>query len=222
MRCSKAQRLISDHIDGLLNEKLIQKLESHLEECPDCQNLFIEMKSMVNEVKQLEAVSPINDLWPDIKKQLSQRDRENAKGFQVKGIFSGFSLYPRQLAYSASAFLAGIIVMSIIYYGIPFIQTDTDIPDKLALSQFKEVEYHYQQAISALNQAISEQNVKLSPELEAVFRENLEIIDNSIRTFQAAIDKYPGDPDATEYLMVCYRKKLELLGEMKDIMMQSS
>jgi hypothetical protein len=88
-------------------------------------------------------------------------------------------------------------------------------------NQFQEVDRHYQLAIEALNKAISEQNVELNPELAAVFEENLEIIDDAIRSFRIAMSEYPEDQEANEYLLICYRKKLELLGEMNDLMMKS-
>ena len=117
--------------------------------------------------------------------------------------------------------MAGLVLMTLFYYGTPFIRNDGSIPGQVASNQFKEVDRQYQLAIEALNQAISEQNVELSPDLAAVFEENLEIIDDAIQSFRTAMNEYPEDQEANEYLLICYRKKLELLGEMKDLMMRS-
>jgi hypothetical protein len=54
-----------------------------------------------------------------------------------------------------------------------------------------------------------------------VFRENLEIIDNSIRICQAAIQEHPGDKAANALLMACYRKKIDLLNEIRDLAMRA-
>jgi hypothetical protein len=111
--------------------------------------------------------------------------------------------------------------MTLFYYGIPMMQKTGSISDQMVSNQFKEVNRHYQLAIEALNQAISEQNVELSPELTAVFEKNLEIIDDAIQSFRTAMNEYPEDQEANEYLLICYRKKLELLGEMKELMMRA-
>ena len=89
------------------------------------------------------------------------------------------------------------------------------------MNHFREAEQHYRSAIDALNQAISDQNAKLSPELSAVFKKNLEIIDDSIRACQVAIAEYPKNQEANDYLMLCYRKKIKLLNEIKSLTMQS-
>ncbi len=221
MRCAKAQRLISDHIDKLLNGRQTQVLEQHLKECPACTELLNGMRMIAGEAKNMEAVLPSENLWAGIENQIHKNDRKSRSRPSGMRWSFRFSLYSRELAFSVSGFLAGLVLMTLFYYGIPFIQKDKSIPGQVASNQFKEVERHYQLAIEDLNQAISEQNVELSPELAAVFEENLEIIDDAIRSFRTAMNEHPEDQEANEYLLICYRKKLELLGEMKDLMNRS-
>ena len=221
MRCTKAQRLISDHTDKLLNGRQTQALEQHLKECPACTELLNEMQMIAGEAKVMESVMPSENLWAGIESQIPKNDRKSRSWPSGIRRFFRFSLYSRELAFSVSGLLAGLVLMTLFYYGTPFIRNDRSIPGQVASNQFKEVDRHYQLAIEALNQAISEQNVELSPELAAVFEENLEIIDDAIRSFRTAMNEYPEDQEANEYLLICYRKKLELLGEMKDLMMRS-
>lgn len=221
MRCEKAQRLISDHTDKLLNGRQTQALEQHLKECPACTELLHDMQMIAAEAKEMESVLPSENLWASIEIQIHKNDRKSRNWpSRIRG-FSPFSIYSRELAFSVSGLFVGLVLMTLFYYGIPFIQSNKSIPDQVASNQFKEVERHYQLAIEALNQAISEQNVELNPELAAVFEENLEIIDDAIRSFRIAMSEYPEDQEANEYLLICYRKKLELLGEMNDLMMRS-
>jgi tetratricopeptide (TPR) repeat protein len=221
MRCTKAQRLISNHIDKLLDGRQTQVLEQHLKECKACTELLNDMQMIAGEAKNMESVLPSEKLWAGIENQILKNDRKSRSWPSGTGSFFRFSLYSRELAFSVSGFLAGLVLMTLFYYGTPFIQNDRRIPGQVASNQFKEVERHYQLAIEVLNQAISEQNVELTPELAAVFEENLEIIDDAIRSFRTAMNEYPEDQEANEYLLICYRKKLELLGEMKDLMMRS-
>ncbi len=221
MRCTKAQRLISDHIDKLLNGRQTQALEQHLKDCPACTELLNDMQMIAGEAKNMESVLPSENLWAGIENQIPKNDRKSRSWPSGIRWSFRFSLYSRELAFSVSGFLAGLVLTTLFYYGTPFIQNDRSIPGQVASNQFKEVERQYQLAIEALNQAISEQNVELSPELAAVFEENLEIIDDAIRSFRTAMNEYPEDQGVDEYLLICYRKKLELLEEMKDLMIRS-
>ena len=221
MRCEKAQRLISDHTDKLLNGHQTQALEQHLKECAACTELFNEIQMIVREAKNMKSVLPSEKLWTGIQNQIDRSERKHRNWASEIGQFFRFPLYSRELAFSVSGLLAGLVLMTLFYYGIPLIQNDKSIPEQLASNQFAEVDRHYQLAIEALNQAISEQNVDLSPELAAVFEKNLEIIDEAIRSSRMVMNEHPEDQEANEYLLICYRKKLELLGEMKDLMMRS-
>ena len=221
MRCSQAQILINDHIDHLLDNKKIEKLEGHLQKCSRCRNLLAEMVSMVGEVKQLEVIPISEDLWPSIKRQIIEKDRKEVIRLQGKRPFFGFSRYPVRLAYAVSTLLAVIFLVSLFYYRLPFIRNERNELSKNELENFKLAEQEFQTSIAALDKAISDLNVKLNPELATVFKQNLEIIDNSIRACQSAMSGHRENRVANLHLLICYRKKLELLNEMKNITMQS-
>ena len=222
MRCSQAQILINDHIDHLLDGRQVQKLEGHLQKCPGCRNLLAEMISMVNEAKQLETISPSEDLWPAIRNKIEGKNRKALIRLPGKRPFFGFSLYPARLVYAVSTLLAAIILVSLFYYGLPFIRSEKNGLRENEWDHFKVAEQQYQTAIEALDKAISDQNLQLSPELAAVFKTNLEIINNSIRACQAVMGEHRENRVANAHLLICYRKKMELLNEIKNITMQSS
>ncbi|MBN1831388.1 MAG: zf-HC2 domain-containing protein [Deltaproteobacteria bacterium] len=221
MKCTKAQRLISNQIDNLLNGRQTKALEEHLKECPACTESLHEMQMITGVAKNMKSFQPSEYLWAGIEGQIPRNARKSRSWPKRRGQFFRFSLYSRELAFSGSGLLAGLVLMTLFYYGIPFIQRDRSIPDEAASDRFEEADRHYQLAIAALSQAISEQNVELSPELAAVFEENLEIIDEAIQSFRTAMNEYPDDQEVNEYLLICYKKKLELLGEMKNLMMRS-
>lgn len=221
MKCSRAQRLINDHVDNLLENKQVRRLESHIQRCPNCRDLLIDMRSIVNNAKALETIQPSEDLWPTIKRQVLKKNRKADIQMQGKGFFGNFFPYPKGLPFAVSTLLAVIILIPLIYYGVPHMRTTKNDSERIVLNHFKIAEQHYQAAIEALNQAIEAQNAELSPELTAVFKKNLKIIDDSIQLCKAAIAQYPENPEANKLLMICYRKKVELLNEIKDITMQT-
>lgn len=222
MKCSKAQRLINDHVDNLLGSRDIQRLETHIKECDECRNLLVEMKELVNKAKQLEAVEPSENTWLAIKKQLIEKDRKAVAQHKEKGLFFNLFPNPQRLAVAVSLFLAVISFALLFYYGLPYIKNGTDDPARYALNHFKEAEQHYQLAIEALNKTMPDQYAKLPPDLAAVFKQNLAIIDDSIRVCQAAIKKHPENQEANAHLMICYKKKIELLNEIRNIAMETS
>jgi hypothetical protein len=221
MRCSKAKRLINDHVDHLLEDRKVQKLQGHLRKCPRCRDLLAEMLSMVNEAKKLEMMPPPEDLWPAIRNKIERKHRNVVIRLQEKSPFFGFSLYPARLAYAVSTLLAVTILVSLFYYGLPFIRNGKNDLSKNELENFKVAEQQYQAAIEALDKAISDQKAQLSPELAEVFKTNLEIIDNSIRACRVAMGERRENRVANAHLLICYRKKMELLNEIKNIAMQS-
>ena len=217
MKCSQAQRLMSDYMDGLLKESKAHKLEKHMHKCTDCSELFVEMKSLVGEARNLKKVEPPEDLWLSIKHHMTSRDRKACSQQNEKREFLSFFRYPQGPAIASSAILAIIVFTFLFYHGLPFINTESNDPSQYALQHFEEAEKHYQLAIDALIRTMPDYKEKLPPDLASVFKENLAIIDNSIRICQAALREHPGDKAANALLMACYRKKIELLNEIRGL-----
>ena len=67
------------------------------------------------------------------------------------------------------------------YFGFSHIRNSGNNQERIAINHLKKAEQHYQSAIEALDKAIEGRDAELSPELAAVFKKNLEIIDDSIR-----------------------------------------
>ncbi|MFC1493643.1 zf-HC2 domain-containing protein [Thermodesulfobacteriota bacterium] len=218
MKCSKAQRFINDHVDNLLEIKEIRSLKSHIQECTDCRDLLIDMGTIADNAKELETIQPSRDLWPEIKKQVIKKDRKARIG--RNSFFGNFPLYSGGWSFALSTLLVIIILIPLVYYGFPYIDNLDNHQERIALNHLKIAEEHYQSAIEALDRAIESRDVELSPELAAVFKKNLEIIDDSIRICKAAVDRHPENPEANKLLLICYRKKMELLNEINDLAMQ--
>ena len=218
MKCSKAHKRISEYIDGLLDESAVHQLEAHLEKCENCSGLLAEMTSLVKNARQMEKVQPSEGVWLSIRKKLIQKDQKTGTWQTQISEFFNFIKYPRGLAIASSALLVLIISTFIFYNGLPFLTND---PMKVAHQHFEEAEKHYQIAIDSLKQNMPDYEAKLPPDLLAVFNENLEIIDQSIQVCQAAIREHPDNEAANGLLMACYKKKIELLNEIRNLATQA-
>ena len=216
MRCSRAQKLINDYIDNLLKPGEVQELENHLAGCGDCSDLLRDMESIVKNAGELESPDPSGDLWPVIKRQALRKNREITA--QKKGLWGNLPLYSRGPV--LATLLVIMLFIPVLYYTLPYLRADRD-QGEIQLDNFKIAEEQYQSAIEALDNAIGPKYARLDPELAAVFKKNLAIIDESIRICKKSIAEYPETSEADKLLLICYRKKVELLNEIKDITMQS-
>ena len=218
MKCSKAQKFISDHIDNLLETGRVQRLERHLEKCAGCREFLSDMEAIVHNAKKLDTLNPSDDLWPFIEREMLKKNRKDQT--QQKKPFWSFPLYAKGPAFALSTLFAIIVLAPLIYYGLPHMRNTNNDPGKNTVLNYQIAEQHYQSAIIALDQVIKVQEAKLSPELLAVFKKNLAIIDDSIRICKESMEKTPETRETNKLLMICYKRKVELLNEIKDMTMQ--
>jgi len=221
MKCKQAHKQINEYIDGLLDESAAHQLEAHLETCENCSGLLAEMTMLVKDARQMENVQPSDDVWLNIRRELIHKEQETETvQARIVGFFNTFR-YPRGLAMASGSLLVIIISVLIFYKGLPFSTGDPNDSMKFAHQHFQEAEKHYQIAINSLKKDMPDYESKLPPELAEVFNENLKIIDQSIQVCQAAIREHPDNEAATALLMTCYKKKIELLNEIRNLAMQA-
>ena len=224
MRCKKARRMISDYIDGYLNEEKKAALRRHLEDCSECKGVLEDFKSITEKAHNLEQVSPSVQTWLRIRSRI----RKEAKTAQVPALEKrkgfGFLTFQPRMKHALIAALLIAIVTGGVILGLRYgkgIFGGMD-PQQYTLSKLKEAEHHYQLAIDALGQAVSAQKGRLDPEVARIFQAHLEIIDFSIEACQRAVFTEPDNLEARNYLLYAYNTKLKLLDEMAAIKSTSS
>ncbi len=221
MKCREAQRLMSDDLDGLLRASEAQGLERHMHGCQVCSSLFVEMTSLVQEARNLKKFEPSEDVWRSIERHMTSKGRKAISPPKEKPHVLGFSLFHKGVAMASGAFVLMMVVTFLLFHGLPFQNMESKDSAEYALKHFETAEKHYELAINALVRTIPDYQEKLPPDLAAVFTENLAIIDNSIRICQAAISAHPEDKAANALLMACYKKKMELLNDIRDLAMRA-
>lgn len=225
MRCRKAQKLINDHIDHLLEGNTEKMLLAHLNECNACRDIYDELTLIVNDTRSLSRFEPSENVWPAVKSQMVWEKRKTIFRYSWKHLGMGFfqnSMKPA-ISFAMILLVAGVIFLA--YFNSPFNLTDAvneDFPESIALTHFKEAESHYELAIEALSKVVEDEGSVLPPELVAVFKQNLQIIDASINKCRMVIREYPDNIEANNYLLICYKKKMDLLNDMRDLILQSS
>jgi hypothetical protein len=77
--------------------------------------------------------------------------------------------------------------------------------------ELKLAEEHYQKAIAGLEQITRSESAQLDPQVAAVLRKNLEVIDQAIGESRAALQTQPTNDVAQESLFEALRSKVTLL-----------
>lgn len=215
MRCRRAQRYISEYVDGTLDPDLEDSLRRHLEACAECRALLEEFQAMVGEAKTLERLVPPDSIWLKIRTNLRQK-RARAESENLSDRPS-FSLAPSRLHFAVAAAMGVVvlILVGVLYFqpwnkGMP---VERAAVDTHTLVKLNEAEWHYQQAIKALSEVVEAQQGQLDPEVARVFQENLAIVDASLKACRETVRRAPQDLEAQFALMASYKQKVQLLTE---------
>jgi hypothetical protein len=214
MKCARAQKMISNHIDNRLNQRKRKQLDAHLEGCEQCRTLLIDLNSLLEQARHLETVEPSQHLWLSIKRRVQADERRR---WYEPGRFIYLFGQPKRIAFAAGMLMALICLIYLVFSNAPFSLNTSDDSLQYALDQFTEAEQHYQRAIDALDRTLPEFSNTLPPELSTTLRKNLEIIDNAIRVCRTAVREHPDSQEAKNYLLLCYKKKIELLNEIRQM-----
>ncbi|MBN1271878.1 MAG: zf-HC2 domain-containing protein [Candidatus Aminicenantes bacterium] len=218
MKCSKAKKLISEYVDGELDDKQSRMLEEHLDKCPECSRLLVDFQKIVEDAENLDPYSPSEYAWENIKSRLtgglSTFPAEEPQGRRKMNLLFGSPA----LKFGLSAAAVLIVVAAAFFFGLNVNRNGDFLPpDKAqekALAKLEEAEYHYRKAIDALMEAVSSPENVVSPEMAAVFRANLEVINLSITGYKGAVLMDPSDIESRNALITAYAEKVTFLNKM--------
>jgi len=226
MKCSKSRKFISDYIDDNLDAKDRLLIESHLDVCPDCQQLLKDFQGITEKAKGLEEISPSPQLWPKIKAKLESEPQEVITLLPQRRKWLASLFYQPHLKYALGSALMLLLIIGVVTLGLWFSRgkgvVGKDDMNGYTFAKLKEAERHYQLAIKALEEAVLAQEGEVDPLTVAVFRKNLEIINSSIISCQQALQEEPDDIETRNYLLVAYMEKVDLLNEMMNLKKKST
>jgi predicted anti-sigma-YlaC factor YlaD len=112
MNCEKIQELIlTDYLDGEMDEEQKKVILQHLANCVDCQNFMVTAKKTVNELfSNVESINPDEFLWYKIKGVIeAEKQRQNKPN---RGIVAMIRDMERILI---PAFVMTVVVMVVIW-----------------------------------------------------------------------------------------------------------
>ena len=216
MRCSRAQKLISEYLDGELDARRETHLRQHLDGCLDCRELLADFQAVVKEAGRLPEAAPSDAVWLKIKTGLDTGKREKRAYQLSRGKRWSFLPLSPSLQYSLGALLAVALIAGSLFFGL------RGRGETTTMAKLKEAEHYYQLAIKALDEALVSQKDGMDPELARVLGQSLEVIDSSIAACEQVVRKDPNNIGARTYLLAAYGKKVSFLTDLMEIKKKSS
>jgi hypothetical protein len=111
MDCAGIQELLSEYIDGTLDEKTVQMVEKHISFCEDCKETLASLSAIVEELNTLEQVKPPEDFLEKIHQRMETRFDFNQI---IRKLFVPFKTkIPLQLAAVATASVLVVLVFNL-------------------------------------------------------------------------------------------------------------
>lgn len=214
MRCTQAKKLVSEYVDGVLDERRSAELERHLDSCEECRELLQDFQGIVREARDMKTVTPPDTAWEKISGALAGPRIEEPAGRAVRRERPARAFFlSRHPLWSAAAaalvlVVGGLALLQPWRSGLP---PGPDSADKYTLAKLDEAKGYYRQAIKAMGEAVTAQNGSLDPKLAAAFNKNLALVDASIEACQQAVRRDPGNLDTQNFLLAAYQDKVELL-----------
>lgn len=200
MNIDDRETRLNDYIDGLLSPEAAREVEAELGRDPEYRAEEQALRELLAEATRLpKEIPPERDLWAGIALQLGEQ--ENPRTGRPKSAFARFR-YAVLAASLAAMFLAGIYFARIPYPGER---------DGNAVADLVALDAEYDQARTALTQALDESRDRLSPETVAVVDENLAIIAGAVDEIRGALEKDPGNPQLIRSLVAAYDQEVDLL-----------
>jgi anti-sigma factor RsiW len=216
MKCTAAQELISDYVDGSLGQDREAELKSHLEGCQDCRELARDFASIVQGAKGLASYEPSAAVWPKIAAEV--RAARPAAPAEVRERRSWLRTFWKPAGWAVAA--AGVLIL-VVVGGLVVRQKPWSNPAaakkgsvEFTLAKLQEAQGYYEKAIQALSEAARSQEIRIDPRLAEVFNRNLAAMDETIQSCRQIIQRDPDNLTVRAFLLTAYREKVNFLEEL--------
>jgi hypothetical protein len=220
MTCNELLDRAADIVDGDVPAALRPAIDAHLASCGACRATVADLQRIAQAAATLGHVAPPTTAWhriaaglradPDFRR-LSARSRPGQAlvtpgwawlaAAAVLVVFVGGGLWMLRQAVPGGPHVAGAAVGN----------ATTANPVESVEAELQLAADHYEKAISALERAASQADSPLDPEVTAMLRKNIELIDGAIAESRGALRSEPDNRVAQESLLDAFRRKLALL-----------
>jgi hypothetical protein len=234
MNCEKCQELINDLLDGSLHREDELYLNSHLNDCLDCQSVRADLQSIVTfcQAHRGEYVAPPNEraLWLRIRNTLEAERpitaapaRSNVRQARPGWFGRSWELSLPQLAGAVAGIVLLVSLTTFVglrrweNMGSRSPQQFATATMNLSAANVLDRTRQQQQMIDYWNQRVEMNKVRWSPQMRATFDRNLKVIDQAVNDSMNELSKNPHDEVSEEMLNAALNEKLAILKEFADL-----
>jgi hypothetical protein len=228
MNCETCQELIHDLIDGSITQSDESTLNTHLNQCLDCDSVRQDLASIVGFCRtqrgQYEAPPNEQALWlrirNSIEAELPSRARTNAephRSFLSRWMGRSWELSLPQLAASAVAIVLLVSLATVVGlrrwggYGVT-----ASVP-QLEASNIADRFSQRRQVIDYWNQRVELNKARWSQDMRESFERNMKVIDQAVADSMNELQRNPHDEVSEQMLNESLNEKLALLQEFSDL-----
>jgi len=246
MNCEKCQELLSDYLDGALNQQEQSSLSAHFEECLSCLTTHDELNSIVSFCRDNrgEYDAPPNEraLWLRIRNTIeADRDREAAAAavrvanapaerWWARWMNRSWELSLSQMAMAVSAIAVAVALATA--FGLHRVQDNPNLTTTTAnasstaggrgLPAFTAPasslsERGVSREIDYWQQRVDERKGHWSQQRREDFESNLKVINEAVDERLKDLKENPHDEMTEEMLNAVLNNKVELLREFSDL-----
>jgi hypothetical protein len=214
---------LSDHLDGRniwVSDDEVEQIETHLTNCPTCQNLKLELSEIKNAARELPLHTPPSALWARISKAIEAeistengpvRETQNASGWW------GW-LNSRKFTFSLPQLAAvGVFAAILIVAGISGIFGANQAPlnfrgaKNALLPEEDEIKADLERRLGAINA----RKAQWDSQMRADFEQRMNRIDESLKRCRYMLEDNPNDAGRQETVRALYDEKRQLLEDVE-------
>src|SRR5215207_234015 len=228
MNCETCQDLIHDLIDGSINQRDESTLNTHLNECLNCDSVRQDLVSIVGFCRtqrgQYEAPPNEQALWLRIRNSIEAElpsrvatKTETKRSFFSRWMGHSWELSLPQLAASAVAIVLFVSLATVVGlrrwggYGVP--STVLQVEASNLNDRFSQ----RRQVIDYWNQRVGLNKARWSAEMRDTFERNMKVIDQAVSDSMNELQRNPHDEVSEQMLNESLNDKLALLKEFSDL-----
>jgi hypothetical protein len=224
MECRAVVSSLSDYLDGRniwASDDEVERIETHLTNCPACLNLKLELSELKNAARELPVHTPPPALWARISKSIEAEvpsEREPARETQNSSGWWGW-LNSRKFTFSlpqlaaAGAFAAILIVAGISgIFGANRAPLDfQNVRSGLLLPEENEIKANLEHRLDAINA----RKAQWDSQRRADFEQHMNKIDESLKLCRHMLEGNPNDAGHQEMVRALYDEKRRLLEDVE-------
>ena len=229
MNCEQCQELIHDLVDGSISQRDELTLNTHLQQCLDCDSVRQDLTSILSycQTHRGEYEAPPNEqaLWLRIRNVIEAENgvRVAAQTASREPSFFGRLMgrtWELSLPQLASLAAAGVLFVSLTTV-VGLRRWDSgpvsDPVPQVQASSVNDRIFQRRQVINYWNQRVELNKTRWSPEMRETFERNMKVIDEAVSNSLNELNRNPHDEVSEQMLNESLNDKLALLKEFSDL-----